>query len=76
MQQRGNHWRRLLLISREQRMCPANPAGWSIALLDEGIKQPAFILAQLHNIFLGHGTLFWEGVYPRQPTKEITVTDH
>jgi hypothetical protein len=41
MQHRGNGLDRLLLIGQEQRVRPAHRAGGGVALLDEGIKQPA-----------------------------------
>ena len=55
MQRRGDRLCRLLFISQEQRVCPANRAGWCVALLNEGIEQTALVVTQLLHIFLGHG---------------------
>jgi hypothetical protein len=66
MQHRGNCRRRLLFMGQEQRMRPANRAGWRVALLNEGIEQAALVLTQLHDRFLGHGFLLSGGEYTQE----------
>jgi hypothetical protein len=46
-------------------MCPAHGAGGGIALLDEAIEQLTLVVTQLHDIFLGHGSLLPEVSVPK-----------
>jgi hypothetical protein len=66
MSHRGKGVRRLLCIRQKPRMCPAYGAGGGVALLDESIEQPALVVTQLHDIFLGHGFLLSGGKFTQE----------
>jgi hypothetical protein len=46
-------------------MRPAHGAGGGVALLEEGIEQPAAVVTQLHDRLLGHGSLLSEVSLPK-----------
>src|ERR671932_36042 len=69
MPHRGNGLDRLLRVGQEERMRPTHRTGGSVALLDERIEQPTEVVTQLHDVFLGHGSLLSGGSIPKSTDK-------